>query len=112
MIDASSDELDEVAEHLRSRGLGEGTDFYVAGRPLEVMLSSEFIGLRRLDDGDYRVWYLGDRGTERTLLETTDFAAARTLFVDEAVTLARGRWGSSILDEPAGAERRWWRRKR
>ena len=61
-----ADEIHEVADHLASRGLGEGT-------------------------------------------ETSDWSVARQRFVDEAVTLARGRWGSSILDE-SGTKRRWWRR--
>ena len=85
-------ELDEVAEELISRGLGEGVDFFVSGRP-RVDLSSEYVGLRGLDDGSYEVWYRGDWGKDRTLLETTDFAVARERFVTEAVTLAKARWG-------------------
>jgi ADP-ribosyl-[dinitrogen reductase] hydrolase len=104
-----ADELHEVAEHLASRGLGEGTDFHVVGRPVPHGLSSERIGLAKRDDGTYRVWYVGDWGTERTFVETSDWSVARQRFVDEAVTLARGRWGSSILDE-SGTKRRWWRR--
>lgn len=104
------DELHEVAEHLRARGLGEGVDFHVAGRPVPGGLSSEYVGLRQRDDGSYRVWYLGDWGTERTFVETTDFSVARQRFVEEAVRLARGRWGSNILDEPGG-RRRWWQRR-
>ena len=46
------DELDAVAEELVSRGLGEGVDFFVSGRS-PVDLSSEYVGLRRLDDGSY-----------------------------------------------------------
>ncbi|GAA1914132.1 hypothetical protein [Nocardioides hwasunensis] len=107
---ADQDELDEVAEHLLARGLGEGTDFQVVGRPAADGLSSERIGLERRDDATYRVWYVGDWGSERTLVETADWAQARARFVDEAVTLARGRWGRSITDTPA-ARRRWWRRR-
>lgn len=58
-------------------GLGEGVDFYVAGRPVPGGLSSEYIGLRQLDDGSYRVWYLGDWGNERTFVETTEVSVAR-----------------------------------
>ncbi|SEB81937.1 hypothetical protein SAMN04489844_1126 [Nocardioides exalbidus] len=88
-------ELDEVAEELVSRGLGEGVDFFVSGRS-PVDLSSEYVGIRRLDEGGYEVWYRGDWGKDRTLVETTDFAAARERFVAEAVTLAKGRWGRSV----------------
>ena len=106
------EELMEVAEHLAARGLGEGYDFFVRGRPVPRGLSSEYIGLERLDDGTYRVWYLGDRGTPRTLLETEDWPAARSLFVQEAVDLARGRHrGRTILDDPGETTRRWWRRR-
>ena len=45
------DELVEVAEHLVRRGLGEGYEFFVRGRPVPHGLSSEYIGLERLDDG-------------------------------------------------------------
>ncbi len=38
----------------------------------------------------------------------SDFGAARAVLVEHAVKLARSRWGSSILDEPRGTERRWW----
>jgi len=103
------DELVEVAKHLRARGLGEGVDFYVAGRRVPGGLSSEYVGLRTLD-GTYRVWYLGDWGTERTYVETADWAVARSRFVEESVRLARGRWGRSILDEQPGQGRRWWKR--
>lgn len=98
----SGDELDEVAEHLLALGLGEGVDFYIPGRVEGVSLSSEFTGLRRRDDGSYEVWYRGDWGADRTLLETTDFAAARQVFVDESVRLARGRWGARIGRETGG----------
>ena len=103
-----ADELHEVAEHLASRGLGEGTDFHVVGRPVPHGLSSERIGLEKGDDGTYLVSYVGDRGTRRPLVETSDWSVARARFVDEAVTLAKGRWGGDILDEP-GPRRRWWR---
>lgn len=93
--DGVSDELDEVAEDLRARGLGEGVDFFIPGRS-PGDLSSEYIGMRRLDDGSYEVWYRGDWGTDKALIETTDFAAARDRFVDEAVRLARGRWGNKV----------------
>lgn len=109
VVPSGVEELDEVAEHLRARGLGEGTDFHVAGRELATLLSSERIHLAKADDGTYRVWYVGDRGAERTLAESTEWAVARQAFVDEAVRLARGRWGKAILDEP-GPRRRWWQR--
>lgn len=88
-------ELDEVAEELVGRGLGEGVDFFVSGRS-PVDLSSEYVGLRRLDDGSYEVWYRGDWGKDKTLVESADFAVARERFVTEAVTLAKGRWGKRV----------------
>lgn len=91
----AGDELDEVAEELRSRGLGEGVDFFIPGRS-PVDLSSEYIGMRRLDEGGYEVWYRGDWGTDKALVETTDFAVARERFVAEAVRLAQGRWGKKV----------------
>lgn len=105
-----ADELNEVAEHLASRGLGEGTDFHVVGRPVPHGLSSERIGLEKGDDGTYLVSYVGDRGTRRPLVETPDWSVARERFVDEAVTLAKGRWGASILDDEPEPRPRWWRR--
>lgn len=102
-------ELDEVAEHLIARGLGEGHDFYVAGRPVPDGLSSEYVGLHKLDDDAYRVWYLGDWGTERTLVETADWPTARDCFVDESVRLARGR-RRGILSAAAVSGVPWWRR--
>lgn len=89
------DELDAVAEELISRGLGEGVDFFVSGRS-PVDLSSEYVGIRRLDDGGYEVWYRGDWGKDKTLVETADFAVARERFVDEAVVLGKGRWGKRV----------------
>lgn len=91
---AEPDELDAVAEELTARGLGEGVDFFVSGRS-PVDLSSEYVGLRRLDDGSYEVWSRGDWGKDTTLVETADFAVARERFVSEALTLAEGRWGRS-----------------
>jgi hypothetical protein len=88
-------ELDELAEDLRARGLGEGVDFFVAGRS-PVDLSSEYIGIRKFDDGGYEVWYRGDWGTDKILVEKADFDAAREVFVEEAVRLAQGRWGSKV----------------
>ena len=44
---------------------------------------------RALDDGTYRVWYSGDRGTPRTLVETEDWPVARSRFVAAAVSLGR-----------------------
>lgn len=104
MSEASSsrDELDEVAEDLLARGLGEGVDFYIPGRVPGLALSSEYVGLHRRDEGDYEVWYRGDWGTDKVLAETTDFAAAREVFVEHAVRLAKGRWGRRIKDAPAG----------
>jgi hypothetical protein len=89
------DELDAVADELVARGLGEGVDFFVSGRS-PVDLSSEYVGLRRRDDGSYEVWYRGDWGKDKTLVETPDFDVARQRFVDEAVTLAEGRWGRKV----------------
>ncbi|GAA5106709.1 hypothetical protein GCM10023339_03970 [Alloalcanivorax gelatiniphagus] len=105
------DELAEVAEHLVARGLGEGYDFVVVGRPVPGGLSSEYIGLDKRDDGTYRVWYLGDWGTQRTLVETGDWQVARSRFVDSAVTQARARHPRrKILDDPE-QPRRWWHRR-
>lgn len=109
MVDGG-DELDEVAEHLLARGLGEGHHFHVVGRAVPDGLSSELIGLRRLDDATYRVWYVGDRGAERTLVRTPDWAVARARFVDETETLARWRGDWRSLDA-SGRSRRWWRRR-
>lgn len=89
-------ELDEVAEDLRSRGLAEGVDFYVPGRVPGLSLSSEYVGMRKLDEGGYEVWYRGDWGVDKVLTETGDFAAAREVFVAESVRLARGRWGKKV----------------
>ena len=86
-------ELDEVAEDLRSRGLGEGVDFYIPGRVPGLSLSSEYIGMRKLDEGGYEVWYRGDWGTDKVLAETEDFDSAREVFVAESVRLAQGRRG-------------------
>lgn len=101
--DGVGHELDEVAEHLLARGLGEGVDFYIPGRVPGLALSSEFVGLRAHDDGSYEVWYRGDWGADRVLVETTDFAVARRVFVDESVRLARGRWGGRVGKEPRGS---------
>jgi ADP-ribosylglycohydrolase len=104
-------ELHEVAEHLVARGVGEGYDFFVEGRPVPHGRSSELIGLQPTAAGDYRVWYSGDRGTERTLVETADWALARARFVEEAVNLSRNGHGNrSIVDEPGEQRRRWQRR--
>ena len=106
-------ELDEVAEHLAARGLGEAVDFVIPGRAPSAMPSSEYIGMRKDEDGAYEVWYLGDWGMHRTFIRTTDFAAAREVFVKESLTLARGRWGNHIGREPGErGRRRWWPRRR
>jgi ADP-ribosyl-[dinitrogen reductase] hydrolase len=106
-----SDELHEVADHLVARGVWEGYDFYVRGRPVPGGLSSEYVGLEKRDDGSYRVWYSGDRGTPRSFVETADWKVARARFVDEAVALSRdGHGNRSIVDDP-GDRRRWWRRR-
>ena len=57
-------------------------------------LSSEYIGMRVLVDGSYEVWYSGDRGTPRTLVETPDWTVARQGFIGEVERLAswRGDW--------------------
>jgi hypothetical protein len=85
-----SPELDEVAEELVARGLVEQTDFFIPGRRPHEMRSSEYIGMRELPEGGYRVWY-PDNASIKVLIETDDFEAARAVFVEEAVHLARGR---------------------
>ena len=105
------DELHEVADHLVARGVWEGYDFFVRGRPVAGGLSSEYVGLELRDDDSYRVWYSGDRGTPRSLVETADWSVARARFVDEAVALSRDGHGNRwIIDDP-GDRRRWWRRR-
>lgn len=105
------DELHEVAEHLVARGVWEGYDFFVRGRPVPSGLSSEYVGLEQRDDGSYRVWYSGDRGTPRSLVETADWQVARERFVEEAVALSRDGHGNRwIVDDP-GDRRRWWQRR-
>ena len=76
----------------------------VHGRPVPGIVSSEHVGLRVLDDGAYRVWYSGDRGTPSTYVETPDWTVARRRFVDEVERLgsSRGDWRP-----PRG---RWWQR--
>ena len=82
--------MDELAEQLVARGLIEQADFFISGRKPGEMRSSEYIGMRELPDGGYRVWY-PDNASTKVLVETDDFEAARAVFVDEAVRLARGR---------------------
>ena len=82
--------MDELAEELAARGLVEQTDFFISGRRPHEMRSSEYIGLRELPEGGYRVWY-PDNASMKVFIETDDFEAAREVFVDEAVRLARGR---------------------
>lgn len=89
-------ELDEVAERLLARGLGEGVDFYIPGRVPGLALSSEYIGMRKRDEGGYEVWYRGDWGADRVLVESGDLDEARQVFVEEAVRLAQGRWGNKV----------------
>jgi ADP-ribosylglycohydrolase len=106
------DELHEVAAHLVRRGLGEGYEFHVRGRPVPHGLSSEYVGLERTDDGGYRVWYSGDRGVPSTYVDTDDWSVARERFVAESISLARARNRNiQIADDPAGKSR-WWRRGR
>lgn len=81
--------LDDLAEELTARGLGEQIDFYITGRHPDAIPSSEHIGAR-FADGAYRVWYR-DLGSSRTLVETPDFAAAREVMIREAIALGRGR---------------------
>lgn len=81
--------LDDLADYLRARGLGEQVDFYITGRFPDQVPSSEHIGLREHEDG-FRVWYR-DMGSKRVLVETDDFEAARTVFVDAAIALGRER---------------------
>ena len=93
-----SEQMNEVAAYLRSRGLGEQIDFYITGRFPEEVPSSEHIGMREHADG-YKVWYR-DMGTKRVLLDTEDFEEARRVFVDEALKLGRER-GRKISRERA-----------
>lgn len=85
----AKERLDRLAEELSDMGLAEQTDFYITGRfPMDVP-SSEHLGMS-YRDGLYRVWYK-DMGSKRALTETADFAAARDVFVREALHLAGGR---------------------
>lgn len=84
-----SQRLDDLAEYLRGRGLGEQMDFYITGRFPDQVPSSEHIGMRETDDG-FRVWYR-DMSVKKTLLETDDFEAARAVFVEAALDLGRQR---------------------
>lgn len=88
--------LDELAEHLKARGLTESVDFYIPGRLPGTLPSSEHVGMWARPEGGFEVWYR-DMGSSRVLLESEDFAAARERFVAEAVELARGR-GAHIVD--------------
>jgi ADP-ribosyl-[dinitrogen reductase] hydrolase len=103
-------ELHEVAGHLVRRGLGEGHEFYVRGRPVPHGLSSEYVGLEQHDDGSYRVWYSGDRGTPRTYVQTTDWPVARERFVEEAISLARARNRRTTIHDDPDERRRGWQR--
>lgn len=82
--------MDEVAEHLKSLGLGEDVDFYITGRTPGVLPSSEHIGMRADSGGIYTVWYR-DMGRTTEYIETTDFDLARERFVTEALRLSAGR---------------------
>ena len=90
--------MDELAEHLAARGLIEQADFFVSGRRPDEMRSSEYIGMRELPEGGYRVWY-PDNASTKVLVETDDFEAAREVFVAEAVRLAEGR-GRTVTEAP------------
>ncbi|GAA4081981.1 hypothetical protein ACFFOS_27735 [Nocardioides kongjuensis] len=83
-------ELDQLAEEMVARGLVEQADFVVDGRKPDEMRSSEYIGIRGLAGSGYQVWY-PDNAIIRVFIETDDFEAARAVFVDEAVRLAKGR---------------------
>lgn len=93
---AVSERLNELADYLRARGLGEQIDFYITGRFPQEVPSSEHIGMREHADG-YKVWYR-DMGSKRVLLETADFEEARRVFVDEALKLGRERKRSITKD--------------
>lgn len=84
-----SPELDQLADEMVARGLTEKTDFVVPGRS-PGLRSSEYIGIRDLPEGGYQVWY-PDNASVKVFIETDDFEAARAVFVDEAVRLAKGR---------------------
>ena len=90
--------MDELAEHLAARGLIEQADFFISGRRPHEMRSSEYIGMRELPEGGYRVWY-PDNASTKVLIETDDFEAARDVFVEAAVRLARGR-GRKVTEAP------------
>ena len=79
-----SPELDRLAEEMVERGLVEHGDFFISGRRPGEMRSSEYIGMRGLPEGGYRVWY-PDNASTKVLIETDDFEAARVVFVEEAV---------------------------
>ena len=83
------DRLADVAAELEGLGLEPGTDFYIAGLSRGVA-SSEHIGLKLHDDGQYEVWYR-DMGRKTEIQRTRDCAQARRVFVEEVVELARGR---------------------
>lgn len=83
-------ELDQLADEMVARGLVEHMDFFIPGRRPHELRSSEYIGIRKLPEGHYRVWY-PDNASIKVFIETDDFEAARAVFVDEAVRLAKGR---------------------
>jgi hypothetical protein len=85
-----SPELDQLADEMVARGLVEDMDFVIPGRRPDQLASSEYIGIRKLAGGGYRVWY-PDNASTKVFIETDDFEAARDVFVDEAVRLAKGR---------------------
>ena len=85
-----SPELDRLADEMVALGLVEQGDFVITGRKPGEMRSSEYIGMADLPDGGYRVWY-PDNASTKVLIETDDFEAARAVFVEEAVRLAKGR---------------------
>ena len=81
--------LDALADDLVRRGMSEGGDFFISGHRQVVDVSSEYVGLIRRE-GALRVFY-SDMGRERILLETGDFEAARTAFLEHALHLAHER---------------------
>ncbi len=88
--DAIQAQLEELAEHLISRGLAEYGDFYIRGRHAGLVPASEIVGLRHTDEGEFKVWYR-DMGLQRVYVQTPDFQVARDRFVQEAVALAASR---------------------
>ena len=90
--------LRAVAAELTEAGAMPGTDFVVRG-VVPLAGSSEYYGLRVLDDGRYEVWY-SDMGDRRTLLVTAEASNARATFVDLVIRIAQQRGAKPLLPYP------------